>query len=261
MIIHQVDGLRFYSFESFENQGIISAAFTRHGGNSPVPWNGLNVGGTVGDSLENVVENRRRLFQAAGRPQESIFDVWQVHSNDVVVADQPRSSSQPYVKADAILTDRNKVTLFMRFADCVPILLFDPIHKAIGLVHAGWVGTVNQIAKVTVEAMQAEFGTDPKQLLAGIGPSICATHYPIGPDVIARVKETFEADSRQLLSGNGTATHFDLWNANRLILEKAGISHIEISGMCTACHPEDWFSHRGEKGKTGRFGVLFALMD
>ena len=215
--------------------------------------------GTVGDDPLRVVENRKRSFAAVGRSLDSMFDVWQVHSNDVVLAQAPRPVNEAHQKADAILTDKDAITLFMRFADCVPVLLFDPVHRAIGLVHAGWAGTVNQIGMMAVQAMQAAFGTDPASLLAGIGPSICPEHYPIGADVIVKVKEAFGLDAPGLLAAHGEATHFDLWSANQRVLERAGVKHIEISEICTACHPDEWYSHRGEKGKTGRFGFLFGL--
>lgn len=259
MYLHRADDIQYYSFESFENAGVISAAFTRKGGASPAPWTSLNVGGTVGDDPQRVLENRRRTFDAVGRNLESMFDVWQVHSNEVIKSDNPRSVNESHQKADAILTDKSTVTLFMRFADCVPMLLYDPVHRAIGLVHAGWAGTVNKIGNAAVEAMRAAYGSDPASLLAGFGPSICPDHYPIGEEVISKVKDAFGQDANSLLKTTGEAIHFDLWRANRWVLERAGVKHIETAGLCTVCHPDEWYSHRGEKGKTGRFGFLFAL--
>ena len=259
MILHQVDGLQYYAFECFEDTGVISAVFTRHGGVSLPPWASLNVGGTVGDKADHVAENRRRSFAAVRRNLASMFDVWQVHSTTVVRADNPRPLHLPHQKADAIITDKEDVTLFMRFADCVPILLYDPVHRAIGLVHAGWVGTVGQIGKAAVQAMQANFGTDPVSLLAGIGPSICIDHYPVGEDVAVRVRRSFGGDAREVLRTQEGVVYLDLWGANRMVLERTGIKQIELSGICTAGNMQDWFSHRGEMGKTGRFGALFAI--
>jgi polyphenol oxidase len=259
MILHQPGEIRYFTFEIFDREGVNAFIFSRKGGISPFPWESLNVGGTVGDSPERVLENRNRAFSAVGRNIDSMFDVWQVHSNEVVRADHPRSPEMDYQKADIILTDKEPVTLFMRFADCVPILLFDPIHKVIGLVHAGWIGTVNQIGKVAVQAMHALYGTDPGCLLAGIGPSICVDHYPVGGEVTAKVESSFNKDSKELLRTINDQVHFDLWTSNKLVLEQAGIKNIELASICTVCQPDDWYSHRGEKGKTGRFGVLFSL--
>jgi polyphenol oxidase len=252
-------GLRYFTFSILPTEKVVNAILTRHGGVSPKPWDSLNVGGTVGDDRPRVIENRLRSFRAVGRDPKSMFDVWQVHSADVVTANAPHNFSPPEYKADAILTDNPDVTLFMRFADCTPILLFDPKKYTIGIAHAGWMGTVKQVAAAAVNAMTAAYGSQPEDILAGIGPSIGPDHYEIGADVITRVRETYHDDADMLLIHRDGHIYFDLWQANELTLKNAGVRSIEISGLCTACHPEDWFSHRAEKGKTGRFGALIGL--
>jgi YfiH family protein len=264
MPFHQPDEIRYHTFESLEETGIVHAIISRQGGVSPQPWASLNVGGTVGDEAGRVLENRRRTFQALGRKFESLYDVWQVHGIEVVCTDAPRPVDQPHIKADAILTDQAGVTLFMRFADCVPIFLFDPLHLAIGLVHAGWQGTVKKTAAYAVRAMQRCYGTRPQDILAGIGPSVGSHHYEVGPEVAQQVRQAFGADAAGLLTslnggGENSGVQFDLWRANQSVLEEAGVQQIEIAGICTACHMEDWYSHRGEKGRTGRFGALIGL--
>ena len=250
--------LRYYQFEIFP-PGVAQAVFTRRGGVSPSPWSTLNVGGTVGDDVDRVRENRLRSFAALRRPLESMFDVWQVHSADVVVAESPRPADLAHQKADIILTGNPSVTLYMRFADCVPIMLYDPVRRAVGLVHAGWLGTVRGASRVAVEAMQNNFGSDPSDILAAIGPSIGPDHYQVGADVLERVAAAFGDDSRDLVHRRDGAAYLDLWAANRAQLERAGVTQIELAGLCTACHTEDWFSHRAEHGRTGRFGALMAL--
>ena len=252
------DGVRYLTFDAFP-KNIAHAIFTRQGGLSPAPWDSLNVGGTVGDERGRVLENRYRAFRALGRDPRSMFDVWQVHSADVVITQAPHLSQPLEFKADAILTDRLGVTLFMRFADCVPILLHDPQKGLIGIAHAGWQGTVKKIAKATVEAMQAAYGSNPADILAAVGPSIGPDHYEIDSDVIERVRATFDGDSDALLPSHDGHVYFDLWAANRLTLEQAGVGQVEVAGLCTACAPDDWYSHRAQKGKTGRFGALIAL--
>ena len=258
MPFSQQNGLRFYTFEIFPGK-IVQAVFTRQGGVSPQPWASLNVGGSIGDDLTHVRENRIRSFRALGRLPESIHDVWQVHSADVVYANEPRPLDTPYQKADILLTDNPQVTLFMRFADCTPILLYDPKKDVIGIVHSGWLGTVRGAARAAVEAMQARYASNPADILAAIGPAIGPDHYEVGEDVIAQVQVAFGKEAEALLKSHGDRLHFDLWEANQLLLEKAGVTQIETAGICTACHSDDWFSHRGEKGKTGRFGALIAL--
>lgn len=264
MPFHQPDSIRYYNFGSLSEAGVVHAAFTRRGGLSPEPWASLNVGATVGDQVARVVENRRRAFRTLGRSFESLYDVWQVHGTEVVCAQGPRPLDEPHLKADAILTDQPGVTLFMRFADCVPIFLFDPLRRVVGLTHAGWQGTVKRIAAKAVRAMEACYGSSPGDILAGLGPSIGPHHYQVGPEVVARVQSAFGVDASALLCSykkgqdlNGV--QFDLWSANRLVLEHVGVRRIEVSGVCTACNLGDWYSHRAEHGRTGRFGALIAL--
>lgn len=250
------NGLRFYQFDSL---AVRHAVFTRRGGVSPSPWDSLNVGGTVGDDIERVRRNRLLAFEALGCNPASIFDVWQVHSADVVCTDVPRRPDEPYQKADIILTATPQVTLFMRFADCVPILLHDPRKNVIGVAHAGWQGTVSDVAGAAVNAMRTRYGSNPADILACIGPSIGPDHYEIGQDVIVQVERTFGEDALWMLPRHGARVHFDLWKANHYLLERAGVRRIELAGICTACHTDDWFSHRAERGKTGRFGALISL--
>lgn len=264
MPFHQPDSIRYYTFELLEACGITHACITRQGGLSPHPWKSLNVGGTVGDDPQRVLVNRRRSFQALGLAFDSLYDVWQVHGNEVVCAQAPRPPDVAHLRADAILTDRRGVSLFMRFADCVPIFLHDPVRQVIGLVHAGWKGTVHQIAEDAVRVMQRRYQSRPEDILAGIGPSVGAHHYQVGPEVEQQVRKTFGDDSTDLISpspddNTGLRVQFDLWNANKLVLERAGVRQIEIARVCTTCHTEDWYSHRGESGQTGRFGALIAL--
>ena len=260
MPFHQPDSVRYFTFDLFEGAPLTHAVFTRRGGVSPAPWNELNVGATVGDALENVVENRKRSFQSVGRDINSLFDSWLVHGTDVLIADDPRPpevKSPP--KADIILTDKPHVTLFMRYADCVPILLHDPVRRVVGLAHAGWMGTVKRVAAVAVNSMTAEFGSAPGDVQAALGPSICPQNYEVGPDVLRMVREAFGERADDLLPVFNNSTHFDLWAANRLVLEEVGVREIEVAGICTASNLDDWFSHRAENGRTGRFGALISL--
>ncbi len=260
MPFQQSGSLRYYTFGLFDQHGIIHGLFTRQGGISPQPWDSLNLGGTVGDERANVVENRRRIFESVQRPVDSIYDSWQVHGREVICAHAPRPLDAPHLKSDAILTDRPEITLFMRFADCVPILLYDPQHHIAGLVHAGWQGTVAHVAKAAVERMQVEYGSQPAEILAGIGPSICVEHYEIsrGPEVVERVRTAFGSNADAVLWRNNGSIHLDLWKANQMVLETSGVRQIEVSGLCTFSANQDWYSHRAEHGKTGRFGALIA---
>jgi hypothetical protein len=198
-------------------------------------------------------------FNSLGRNPASIFDAWLVHGTDILYADAPRSLDQHPQKADIIFTDNPKVSLFMRFADCVPLLFHDPKKNVIGIAHAGWMGTVNGVAESAVKGMQERYGSDPQDIIVGIGPSISVDHYEVGEDVASKFREKYGEDSEQVLQVRDGSIYLDLWTANTIQLKQMGVEQIQISGLCTACHLDDWYSHRAEKGKTGRFGALLAL--
>lgn len=258
MPFSQQNGVRSYQFEIFNGHPLSQGIFTRQGGVSPSPWKSLNVGGTVGDDPERVVSNRSQVFESLGREVSSLHDVWQVHSADVVHAKLPRGNN-PALKADIIITSNPQVTLFMRFADCVPIYIYDPQAHAIAMVHAGWLGTVRRAAEIAVKAMIATFGSSAEHLLAGIGPSIGPDHYEVGQDVLTQFSASFGEHASQHIIAREQQTFLNLWSANQYLLEQQGVSEIEIAGVCTACHNDDWFSHRAEQGRTGRFAALFNL--
>lgn len=258
MPFHEQNGIRYFSFDIFPKV-VKQAVFTRRGGVSPAPWDSLNVGGMVGDDIAHVKENRIRSFHALGRNPASIFDVWLVHSIDVICVDRPRDLDKTPIQADAILTDKPEVTLYMRYADCVPLLFYDPVKGVVGMAHAGWMGTVRGMAKATIQKMQSQYACRPENILAAIGPSIGADHYEIGPEVIMKVKESFGKEEDRLLESRNGRVYLDLWMANYIHLQQSGVEKIEVSGVCTACHLDDWFSHRAEKGKTGRFGALIGI--
>jgi hypothetical protein len=253
------NGLRYYQFDILKDQNVFHAVLTRRGGVSSGPYTSLNTGGTVGDDPDAVLANHEKIYRTLGYDYYSRFDVWQVHGTEILCADAPRSPDTPHPKADGILTDRSDVTLFMRFADCVPILLMDPVKRVIGIIHAGWQGTVQKIAQVAVQKMGERYGSQPGDLLAGIGPSICQSCYEVGPEVVQAFRQAFGEGSEQYFKVINGTPHLDLWSANRDTLRMAGVTRIEVSGLCTACHLEDWYSHRAEHGRTGRFGVFMAL--
>lgn len=261
MAFHQVGSIKYYRFSSFENAGLYHAVFTRRGGVSPTPWHSLNFGASVGDDSKRVLHNRERALTSLNIRTEGVYDLYQVHSTKIITTDSPLLPGAPHLKADAIITNRPNITLMMRFADCVPILLFDPINRAIGIAHAGWIGTVDKIAAKTVKEMAVRFGSNPRDIIAALGPSIGPDHYSVGNDVIDRVRRSFTNQADELINCIQGKTYFDLWKANRLALAESGVQHIEECNLCTCCNLEDWYSHRGEHGKTGRFGVVFGLSE
>lgn len=254
-----LENIKYFTSDLLSERYISHGFLTRQGGVSPEPWFSLNFGGTVGDDPNRVRVNHDIAFSELHLSITAIYDVWQVHGTDVAVAESPRILYQQHLKADIILTNKPGIVLFMRFADCVPIIIFDPIKRVIGLVHAGWKGTVYKAAGVAINSMIDLFKSNPVDVLAVIGPSIGPDHYVVGSNVISDVRNAFGDQSKDLLLNVNGSHHLDLWNANRLILEEAGVENIEMVELCTACNPDDWYSHRAENGKTGRFGAFIRL--
>ncbi len=258
MLFHEQAELRYWQFDIFP-KNVLNAVFTRHGGVSPEPWHSLNLSISVGDDPARVAANRVRAFEALGRNPASIHDVWLVHGTDIIYADSPRPLDTHPQKADILFTDNPEVSLFMRFADCVPLLFHDPQKSVIGIAHAGWMGTVKGVAEAAVKGMVERYGSDPADIVAGIGPSISVDHYEVGEDVASQFRAKHGDDAERVLQVRDGRIYLDLWTSNVIQLKNAGVEKIQVSGLCTACDVTDWFSHRAEKGKTGRFGALMAL--
>ncbi len=258
MPIHQSKGITFLTSEVLDFYKIKHGFFMRHGGTSPFPWKSLNMATSVGDSKENVIENRKRVADALHIDQFSFYDLWQVHSNDVVIAEKPRSRDVPHVRADASITNKSNVALLMQFADCVSMLFYDPEQRVIASAHAGWKGTLSGIAAETIIAMIEKYNCEPKNIISVIGPSICREHYQIGEDVASKVSSVFKPEEN-VLTFIQEKTFMDLPTANKTVLEKLGLINIEQMDICTFCNKEDWFSHRGESGKTGRFASVITF--
>ncbi len=251
------NGVVYHQFASLLSFEITHAVFSRHGGVSAPPFHTLNVGRLTADVPKAVETNLARTYETAGLTASYIVSGRQVHGTNVAgVTAQERGQILP--ATDALVTNVKGIGLMLRFADCVPIMFYDPVHQAIGIAHAGWRGTVGKIAQKTARVMMSEYGTCAADLVVGIGPSIGSCCYEIGAEVIDAVKISFPRSSQLLTERNG-AVHFDLWEANRVQLTDVGVTQIEIARICTACHADEFFSHRAEGGITGRFGAIIVL--
>ena len=242
-----------------DDYNLIHGVFMRYGGVSPAPWASLNMATSVGDSKESVIENRRRITNCLSIKKDSIYDVWQVHSNRVILATGPRKPDQQHKKADAIITNNPGVTIMMLFADCVPIMMYDPKNNVAAITHAGWQGTVNRIVGETVISMRVKYACQPEDIIACIGPSICVDHYEIGEKVAKEVKRSF-GNTQKILTKKEGKIYMDLQYANRIILQNNGVKRIQNSNICTACNTSDWYSHRAENGQTGRFAAIITVL-
>ena len=256
MIAKKSGEIVYYQFESFQDPSLFHAVFTRKGGLSPDPWNTLNLGGKVGDSPANVSENLNRILTVSGFSIQQLVQVKQIHSAKVIKAEKAEDARQ---EGDAITTGERGLLLLMRFADCVPVLFYDPEHQAVAIAHAGWKGTLQGVVYEVVRKMRSAYGSDPGNIKVGIGPSIGPDHYLVGIDVIEETKKAFPEDYERILTRSADGVKLDLWKANEIHLRRSGVSTIEIAGMCTGCDVENWYSHRAEKGRTGRFAAVIGL--
>lgn len=259
MIKQSKNKLIYYQFNSFSKFPIKHAIFTRIGGISKEPFHSLNIGGNLGDLDENIIENKKRMFKVLEIPFETQFDVWQVHGINIVIPEKPRKPLGKYVQADGIVSNTPDFTMVMRFADCVPIILYDPVNHIGSTVHAGWQGTVKNVVSYAVQTMIRQFNVKASNIVAGIGPSIGPDHYSVGENVIKAVKARFPNDWKEMLELRHEKAYFNLWLANKHNLVESGVEQIELAEICTACNTDEWYSHRNENGKTGRFAAIMQL--
>jgi len=257
--------LEYLTFPSFEESGLAEHLITtRLGGVSTGELATMNLSFTRGDREENVLENYRRVGRVLGCGPEDMVASHQTHTvniRHVTAADRGKGIVIPrdYENIDGLMTDEKGIALVTYYADCVPLLFLDPVHRAIGLAHSGWRGTVGRMGKHMTEAMAEAFGSRPSEMIAAVGPSICRECYEVGEEVA----EQFRQMSGGIVTQGKTEGKYqlDLWQANRQILEEAGIPHnsIAVTDICT-CHNSGYlFSHRGSKGHRGNLGVFLML--
>ena len=267
-------GIKFFTSELLEAHAEVQALVTtRHGGVSAGPFASLNLGGKTHDEPNNVRENRKRVAGLFGKDAKQLTFAKQIHSANIAHVPQGYDGGA-FDDVDALITDARQTPLVILTADCAAIFLYDPHHHAMGVVHAGWRGTVAGIAADTVRRMHDSFGTVPGDVVACIGPSIGPCCYEVGDEVINAVSDALPDFTDEVLvepdmasagsfrgSVNAGRKHFDLWRANEILLSQVGIpeTNIEISRLCTACRTDLFYSHRAEKGITGRFGGIMML--
>lgn len=269
------DGIatEYLTFPSLDATGVVDHYFsTRVGGYSTGDCAEVNFNYRRENDREAVDKNYERAARilGGGRTIKDFVCTRQTHSTNIKVVDEPfrgRGTVLPldYTDVDGLITNTPKLILTVFVADCVPIYLVDPVHPAIGLVHSGWRGTVGQIAAKAIAMMREQFGTNPADLICAIGPSICAEHYEVSSDVAQAFINAFGAEplgSRGILRP-GREDHYqlDLWAANRMILENAGVKpeNISVTDICTRHNPDYLFSHRAVGDRRGNCCAFLSL--
>lgn len=245
---------------------------TRLGGVSTGMFSSLNLGAgssVYHDSSDNIKENFIRITESIGVEPDSLVISDQVHKTVVRLVnynDRGKGFIVPrdYKEIDGLITNTPNVTLVTKYADCVPLFFVDPVKKAIGLSHSGWKGTVGRIGQITIDEMVCAFNSNPKDIIAVIGPSICADCYEVGEEVAVKFMYVFSDNISAILLKNDKGRYqLNLWEANRRVLLDAGLSdeHIHISKVCTSCNHELLFSHRKTGGKRGSLAAFLAIKD
>ncbi len=281
--------LEYLTFPALERLGMVKhLVTTRSGGVSRGEFSTMNLSFTRGDSEEAVRENYRRIGHVLGCAPEDMTASRQTHTTNirrVTGEDRGKGITRPadYQDVDGLMTDEPGLGLVTYYADCVPLLFADPVHRAIGAAHSGWRGTADRMGRCMVQEMERAFGSKPEQIWAAIGPSICQSCYEVGEDVARyfreldseteRTRRRIPEESRWRRGREGNVPRvvepgrvpgkyqLDLWLANYLILTDAGIlpEHISVTDVCTCCNSKELFSHRASGGRRGNLAAFMML--
>ena len=240
------------------------------GGVSQGKFATMNFTFTRGDNPEHVLENYRRMGKALDVNPERMVLSYQTHTTNVRQVTESDAGKgivkeREYKDVDGLITNVPGITLVTFYADCVPLYFLDPVHRAIGLSHSGWRGTVNRMGEVTVKKMKEAFGTEPEDLIACIGPSICKTCYEVGAEVAEEFKNGFQEKYwGDILEQKKNGKYLlDLWRANEIILLEAGLKkeRIQVTDICTHCNSDYLFSHRTTGNERGNLAAFLCVSE
>jgi YfiH family protein len=263
----ETDGVRALVCEPLEQARFVNGFSTRGGGASAMPDHSLNLAGFNDDAAENILENRRRFLKLfAG--QWALAGCWQVHGADVRLIEKA-SDAKPAedargetVYCDAIVSDARGVLAGVKTADCVPILMGDPVTGAYAAVHAGWRGTLARVALKGLEQMRREYGAEPENVVVAIGPAAGACCYEVGTDVIDAFTKEFPNEPNLFTPTRENHACIDLLCVNRNQLTGMGVNAASIftAPLCTMCRTDLFFSYRREKNVYGKVGRLMSVI-
>lgn len=269
--LREDNGILYFKFPLLEETGIVRHAFsTRIGGASKGYFGTMNFSFTRGDDREDVLENYRRISQVIGCDLSKMVLSHQTHTTNIRIVTEKDAGKgiwkeRDYNDVDGLITNVEGMTLVTFYADCVPLYFVDPVHRAIGLSHSGWKGTVNRMGLRTIEAMSKAYDSRPEDMLACIGPSICGDCYEVSEDVAEAFLREFGSElcyGNSILIDKGNGKYqLDLWAANRIILLSGGIlpKHLAITNVCTKCNPNLLYSHRVMGDKRGNLAAFLSI--
>ena len=255
-------------YPALAQTGMVEHCFTtRRGGVSEGMFSTLNLSFTRGDEEAAVRENYRRIAEALQIAPERFVLSDQTHTTNIRVVNEADAGKglvtpRDYQDVDGLVTNVPELVLATFYADCVPLFFVDPAHRAIGLSHSGWRGTVKRMGQATLRVMAEEYGTRPEDVICAIGPSICRDCYEVSEDVAEAFIREFGADTGHMLEEKDNKKYqLDLWEANRQVLLDAGVlkTNISMTSLCTCCNHRLLFSHRATNGRRGNLGAFLYL--
>ena len=255
------DGVKVLVCRALEAAGFTNGFSTRLGGVSAFPDSDLNLAGFDEDAAENIYENRRRFLDVFDGNFE-LATVWQVHGDAIKPVESIDDVRSSEMKADALVSDLRDVLVGVKTADCVPVLIGDPKTGAFAAIHAGWRGTVKSIVAKAVKKLTEIYGSDPADMICGIGPAACGRNYEIGQDVIDEFAQNFSESDKYFSATREGHALVDLHLANRDQLIDCGVAEENIftAPFCTMERPDIFFSYRLEKQKYGKTGRLLSVI-
>lgn len=263
------DNVPYISYRALADIKWLKNGFsTRLGGVSEGVLSTMNLGFGRNDLPENVVKNHEIIANAIGFNPENIVASKQTHTTNVKIVSKKDCGKgiyreRDYDDVDGMITNEKGIVLATYFADCVPLYMVDTKNKAIGLSHSGWRGTVGKIGKVTLDLMKETYGTNPKDVIACIGPSICRDCYEVSEDVATEFEAAFKGRKKDILINKGNGKYqLDLWECNYIIFKECGVyeENIHMPDICTCHNMEMMFSHRATQGRRGNL-VAFLSID
>lgn len=267
-LLKQDGELWYYSISSFEESSMVKHGFsTRKGGVSVGECSTLNLGFKRNDSREAILENFEIFTNAIGIDKHSLVFTDQIHEDKIAIVGNEDCGKGIYrdsdlIGVDGLITNQPGVALVTFYADCVPLFFLDTRKKVIALSHSGWRGTVAKIGAKTLEEMNRHYGTLPEDCLVAIGPSIGPCCFEVDAPVANEFMKVFPEHKELYTLGNAGKYYIDLWKANFIQINEMGVlkQNISMASLCTLCNKNIFFSHRGDKGRTGSMAAILMLV-
>lgn len=269
LLVKQKNDLVYIKFPKFDAVGGVTAVFTtRMGGVSKGQYSSMNMSTTNGDDFISVKKNYEIICEAVNINPKNLVLSKQTHTDNIRTVNEDDCgkgifSERDYDDVDGLITNVSGIALVTQYADCTPLLFYDPIKKVIANVHSGWRGTVKQIGAKAVNRMVSEFGCQKENIVAAIGPCIGKCCYEVDDPVYNEFEKITDLDNDKIFSSKDNGKYMlDLGEANRQILINAGIKaeNIDVTDLCTHCHSEYFHSHRATGGKRGNLAAIICIV-